>query len=499
MNVLPEPAERRPFEPFFKLLPYQRDWADDQSRWKFGLMSRQVGKDFAAGFEGIRDCLIHDRFKQKTDWLIAAPSERQSLESLEKWKRWAECLKVGLASYEEQRGDGAESLLQAAILRFQHGSRVIAVPGKPDTVRGFSANVVLTEFAFFEQPDETWRAILPSITNPLRGGVKKVRLITTPNGLGNKAHEIWLGNYAPAGRDSVEPHNAGSQGSTESRPTEAGPAWSCHLVDIHRAVQDGLPVNIEELRAALNDPEGWAQEFECQFLDIQTVLLPYDLIAACESSGATLAVPSDYWRSARPLPLVMGLDFGRRHDLTVAWTLARMGDVWQTIEVLTLEKMPTDQQVEILRPRIRRCGRVCLDYTGPGVGLGDYLAKEFRACEPDRHRFGKIERCNFTNTLKVDIFSKLRMAFENRALRVPVSRDIREDLHSLTRVSTATGQISYRAQHSADGHADRCTALALALRAGGDGPVRSSAESVPRRRGPNDLGVAGASRRQWPL
>ena len=49
------------------------------------------------------------------------------------------------------------------------------------------------------------------------------------------------------------------------------------------------------------------------------------------------------------------------------------------------------------------------------------------------------------------------------------SRAIREDLHSLNRVSTPAGQITYRAPHSADGHADRCTALALALRAAGDG------------------------------
>ena len=258
-------------------------------------------------------------------------------------------------------------------------------------------------------------------------------------------------------------------------------------MDIHRAVREGLPVNIEELRAALNDPEGWAQEFECQFLDVQTVLLPYDLIATCESPAA------------QPLPLVMGLDFGRRHNLTVAWTLARMGDVWQTIEVLELEKTPTDQQVEILRQRIRRCARVCLDYTGPGVGLGDYLAKEFRPYEPEKHHFGKIELCNFTNALKVDIFSKLRMAFENRSVRVPVSRLVREDLHSLNRVSSANGQITYRAPHSADGHADRCTALALALRAGGDGPARCSIESVPRRLGPNDLGVVRDSRRQCPL
>ena len=58
----------------------------------------------------------------------------------------------------------------------------MCIRDRPDTVRGFSANLVLTEFAFFEDPDATGRAVLPSITNPRRGGEKKVRLITTPNG-----------------------------------------------------------------------------------------------------------------------------------------------------------------------------------------------------------------------------------------------------------------------------------------------------------------------------
>jgi hypothetical protein len=64
-----------------------------------------------------------------------------------------------------------------------------------------------------------------------------------------------------------------------------------------------------------------------------------------------------------------------------------------------------------------------------------------------RHNFGKIEQCHFSNTLKLEIFSKLRMAFEKRSLRAPVNRAIREDLHSVNRVSSPTGQITYRAPH----------------------------------------------------
>jgi phage FluMu gp28-like protein len=495
-------------------LPYQKDWAKDESRWKFGLMARQVGKDFAAGFEGISECVRAELEKKKVTWLIAAPSERQSLESLQKWKDWAQSFKLAYEDEEVSRESRVEGLLKSATITFPHGSRVIAVPGKPDTVRGFSANVLLTEFAFFEQPEATWRAILPSITNPFRG-LKKVRLITTPNGIGNKAHDIWIKNYRAKEEGRRQKEEAKEEGRRKKEEIETGksgselppssfllhpsPTWSCHFVDIHKAVKDGLPVNIEELKAALDDPEGWAQEFECQFLDVQSTLLPYELIAACESAEATATVPPEFWQTAPPSPLVMGIDFGRRHDLTVAWTLRQSGDVQQTVEVLEMERTATPEQVERLRPRLRRARRVCLDYTGPGIGLGDFLAKEFGVYDPARHKFGKIELCTFSNTLKLEIFSKLRMAFETRGVRVPVSRVIREDLHSLNRASSPTGQITYRAPHSADGHADRCTALALALRAAGDGAVRPSSESVPMRPGVGDMGLAKFRRDRWTM
>jgi len=63
------------------------------------------------------------------------------------------------------------------------------------------------------------------------------------------------------------------------------------------------------------------------------------------------------------------------------------------------------------------------------------------------------------------MFTKLRMAFEQKKCRVPVNRIIREDLHSMQRVVSPQGNITYRAPHTDDGHADRCTAKALAEKA----------------------------------
>jgi len=449
------------------LLPYQRRLVDDEARFKYALQARQTGKDFASGAEGIRDCFNHEREGGKVTWLIAAPSERQSMESLAKWKEWAAAFKLDIAESFEERSEknNSESLIKSATIVFPSGSRVIAVPGKPDTVRGFSANILLTEFAFFEQPDATWRAIMPSITNPLRGGQKKCRLVTTPNGMGNKAHELWVRNYqAP------------------------DPKWSCHHVDIHEAVAEGLAVNVEDLRGALDDPEGWAQEYELNFLDRSTVLLPYELIVPCENPLATAVCDPEYWNgngdswkvgdsynsslrgdASLRAPVFCGIDFGRSQDLTVCWSLEMTGGVFRmTKEVLELSKVSTPEQLQMLRPRLRRATRVCLDYTGPGVGLGDLMVdpKEgFGEWNPQQHKYGKVELCRFSNRLKLELFPAVRVAFELKTVGIPCQREIREDLHSVSRVALAGGGVTYKAPHTKDGHADRCTALALAIRA----------------------------------
>jgi phage FluMu gp28-like protein len=416
--------------PLHILLPYQRRWVDDNARFKIGLWSRQVGKSFACAAEAV----AHSLLWPKTDWVILSAGERQALEFMRKVREWAEAFTLTAAAYAELR-DHAQALLKTAEITWPNGSRIIALPANPDTARGYSAHLVLDEFAFHEKPDAIWRAIYPSISNPLKGQ-KQIRIVSTPNGTGNKFHDLW------------------------TKPS----AWSKHKVTIHDAVKDGLPIHIPELRAGLDDPDGWAQEYECEFIDAAAVLLPYDLIAACESPEATLATPPDFFHYTTG-PFYCGIDFGRKRDLTVCWTLQLLGDVLHTREILVLEKLATPAQLEILLPRLRSCARAAFDYTGPGIGLGDYLVKDLGAYDPARHLFGKLELCTFTASLKADIFSKLRLAAEQRRLRIPIDRVIREDLHSLHRVTTSSGQITYRAPHTDDGHADRATALALAIRA----------------------------------
>jgi phage FluMu gp28-like protein len=80
--------------------------------------------------------------------------------------------------------------------------------------------------------------------------------------------------------------------------------------------------------------------------------------------------------------------------------------------------------------------------------------------------------CTFTLPLKREIFPRLRTRFEQRNIRIPISIELREDLHAMQQVIT-NGQYNYKAPRSDAGHSDRCTALALeehAVAEGGTGP-----------------------------
>ena len=306
-------------------LPYQRDWVFDQSRFKIGLWARQTGKSMACAAEAV-ECALG---RPGTEWIVLSAGERQALEFMRKAREWTQNWDYAIENYSEDR-PGPEALAKSAEIIWANGSRMIALPANPDTARGYSANLILDEFAFHERPAEIWRAIYPSISNPLRGE-KKLRIVSTPNGIANKFHELWT----------------------------RGRNYSKHRVTLADAAAQGLPINVEELRSGLDDPDGWAQEYECEFIDNASVLLPYDLIAPCESSEATEVIGFDFFHSfGRPgLPrrfdLACGIDVGRKRDLTVCWTLQRVGDVWWTREVLVLENTPFHEQLSAILPRGR--------------------------------------------------------------------------------------------------------------------------------------------------
>jgi len=403
-------------------MPYQRKWVEDAARFKIGMWSRQTGKSFATACEAVLDCAPQPKGNSDL-WVVLSAGERQALEWMEKAKKWTEAVKATVDSYEELRSS-ANALLSRAEIRFANGARIVAIPANPDTARGYSANLVLDEFAIHEKPFEIWAAIYPSITNPL-SGEKKLRIVSTPKGRGNKFADLW----------------------------EHNDKYSKHKVTIEDAVRMGLPVNLEELKAGVDDPDIWAQEYMCEFIDNSSVLLPYEMLGKCESESI---------KDDGSSPVYIGMDIGRQKDLSVIVTAVKLGDVLAVTEVAELKRMPFNDQLEVLLgkamgPRVRR---VCIDATGIGAMLAE---------EASRKGGGRFEGVTFNVQTKGEMYGLMRRKFEERSIRIPVSRELREDLHAVQRVVSAGGSVTYSAPRNADGHSDRAAALALCCRAASTG------------------------------
>lgn len=221
------------------------------------------------------------------------------------------------------------------------------------------------------------------------------------------------------------------------------------------------------VKAGCVDEESFLQEYMCVPADDDTAFLEYDLIAACEYDQYA------NWQLFEGRELYLGIDIGRKRDLTVLWVVERLGDVLYTRHVEALSNMPKPQQDAIIWPWIARCRRTCIDATGLGIGWVDDAQK----------RFGeyRVEGVTFTGKVKEALAYPVRGAMQDRKLRIPYDPTIRSDLRSVTKQTTAAGNIRFTAERTPDGHADRFWALALAVHAGSTPSAPIEYQSTGRR------------------
>ncbi|GER92679.1 hypothetical protein A45J_0397 [hot springs metagenome] len=392
------------------LLPYQQRWVNDTSPLKIWLASRQIGKSFTLAMEAIVEALKH-----KCNNMILSSSDRQSKEVMQKVYSHLRFLKVRSDEIIKAERETKEEV------QLPNGSRIISLPANPDTCRGFSGNVFLDEFSFHKDSREIWKAMYPTIT---RG--YKIRVSSTPNGKSNMFYDLWQHSDA-----------------------------SKHMTSIYDAVREGLKVNIDDLRKNMTDPDAWVQEFECQFIDEATAYITYEMITACEDEGASVDLPEGFEFAGRELYL--GVDIGRKKDLTVIWLWEKLGDVFWTRMVKRLHKAPFRLQQDVLSMFMPFVRRACIDSTGLGMQLAEEMSDKYGS---------KAEAVTFSNSVKEDLAVTFRRRFEDRQVRIPIDRNIREDIHSVKKFTTAAGNIRFDAERTELGHADHFWAGALGIHSG---------------------------------
>ena len=298
------------------VLPYQERWIKDDSQLKIAVWSRQSGKSFAAALRAVLKCI-----DKRTQYIILSKGERQSRLFMEKVKDFCLVFKEAklLPEYAEVVPNTEEKVMEVF---FPHNrSRIIGLPANPDTARGYSGNIVLDEFAFHGDAARIYAACFPIIT---RG--YSIEVISTPNGTAGKFYDI-----AKA---------AGLAGA----PPEATNRWSGSKVDVYDAIKQGLKTDIEMLRAGVDDDETWRQEYCCEFISDAQNYIPVELIATCISEHAFTEHPLLSSLKGDSHELYLGIDIGRKRDLTIAWLFEKIGPVLWSQHMLVMKGLSFDEQ-----------------------------------------------------------------------------------------------------------------------------------------------------------
>ncbi|HWQ02937.1 MAG TPA: terminase family protein [Candidatus Nitrosotenuis sp.] len=425
--------ERKALVPLYD---YQREGVMDDARFCAYVWSRQTGKDFTVSLKHVRR-----RLKKGGDTICIAAGQRQTLQTIEKVKMHAKALEAKF-DYEEIEFPGIDDFATRVIFK-HNGARFLAMPANPDTVRGFSGDVWLNELAFMKHAMAMWKAAFAIAT---RG--YSVDVSSTPNGQSGKFWDLAkLGGISPMG------------GHTRTHWTAAG--WSFHWCDVHTAVAQGYPINVAEMKQAIDDEDTWLQEYELHFLADAENYIPLELLIACESEQATLELPANFQPQGG---LYLGGDIGRKKDRSVFWLKEKIGDVKWTRAVITLTRTPFHAQWQVLDSLLSLPGmrRACLDASGLGMQLAEEAVRKYGS---------RVEAVTFNLENKERMATLQKKELEERRERIPSAAPIRRAFNAVKRYSSPTGHFRFDAERTDAGHADEFWASALATAAAEGAPA----------------------------
>lgn len=458
-------ATIRPDDEDRLFLPYQRRWIDDTSRLKLMEKGRQIGISWSSAYT----CVERTAPKEaRHDQWVSSRDEIQARLFLEDCTKFAKLLDAGAEDLGLQVID-PDKKISAYVLQFANGKRIHSMSSNPDAQAGKRGGRVLDEFALHPDPRKLYSIAYPGIT---WGG--QLEIVSTHRGSANFFNEL------------VQEINH------KNNPKQ----FSLHRVTLEDALLQGflwrlqasIPADspIQEMdeatyytfiRSGCADEEQFLQEYMCVPADDEGAFLTYDQIARCEYGMAEpWEMTGDGWFDERKLTdLYVGVDVGRKKDLTVIWVLERINGHFFTRMVIELKNKKFSEQEGVLYevldlPAVRRC---CIDATGLGMQLAE------RAEEKYSYR---AESVRFTAPVKEALAYPVRAAFEDQALKIPHSNEIRSDLRAIKKTTTAAGNIRFDADRSENGHADRFWALALAIHAGANpsGPMEFKGTGTER-------------------
>lgn len=439
-------ARNIPANPETIFLPFQASWIADRSRLKLMEKSRQIGISWSTAYAQVSRVALASA---RLDEWVSSRDEIQSRLYLEDCKLWAGIADIAARDMGEVVIDDQKH--SAYVLSFANSRRIHSMSSNPDAQAGKRGSRVLDEFALHPDPRKLWTIAYPGIT---WGG--QMEVISTHRGSHN-----FFNQLVREIKESGNPKKISLHTVTLQNALDAGFLWKLQqnlAADDERQDMDEAAY-FDWVKSGAADEESFQQEYMCRPADDDAAFLEYDLIASAEYAGGV------EWETLEGGQLYIGVDIGRKHDLTVIWVLEKLGDVLYTRAVIRLRNMSKPDQEKVLWPWLARAARSSFDNTGLGIGWVDDAQAKFGPY--------KVEGVNFTTQSKEALAYPVRSRMEERRIRIPYSGQTRAALRAVTKQVTAAGNIRFTAERTADGHADEFWALALAIHAADGVPSQS--------------------------
>jgi hypothetical protein len=228
--------------------PWQAELLRARAKQMILLCSRQTGKSTVTSILALHEALYH----APALVLLLSPSLRQSQELFRKVKDALAALNTSPTEIEE------ESALK---LELANGSRIVCLPGKEATIRGFSGVALLVVDEASRVDDSLYASIRPMLA--VSGG--RLILLSTPFGKRGFFYKEW---------------------------SEGGQNWHRAKIAAEECPRISLEFLGEERRAM--GTWWYSQEYECQFVDtIDQIFRGEDIEAAVTNE----VEPLNWWSS----------------------------------------------------------------------------------------------------------------------------------------------------------------------------------------------------------
>ena len=396
-------------------LPYQKSFFCNPSKRKMWISARQIGKSFC-----IAGILVYKALsKQNGLSLCISVNSRSASEIIKKCQQFAEAVKTlskGAITYQSAFDH----------IAFSNGSRILSLPSTSDGLRGWTASCVcLDEAAFIYKLDEIMQGIGPTLT---RDPNAELILTTTPAGMNGPFYEM----YSRAREDEQ---------------------WYVQTTTIHDAIQGGLEIDLDSLHSLCQDPDVFAQEYECKFMSSYGSLIDLELIDWYDE------LPKGRYEA------YLGMDIGSTSDRSAIVTAKRALDTTYIDDMAMRRKASYEEQLRIVKEMhaLNNYSSGYIDKTGIGSAFAEFCTKQISS---------RLKGLQFTVANKTPMFEQLRsQIFEHKVkFNRKLKKLIEDDFRNAQRLVTESAQVRYVAGRDQNGHSDATSAIVLALQAIHDMP-----------------------------